>query len=128
MLNKLAEKSAMATVAVRDINMAKSFYGGTLGLKESGAEGEDLIRYRCGDSTLLVYRSEYAATNQATAVTWGVGEDLEDIVHALQGQGVAFEHYELPGLTRKGDIHVGAGIRIAWLRDPDGNILSINSQ
>lgn len=127
-MEKLAEKIAMATVAVRDINKAKSFYGGTLGLKQSGAEGEDLIRYRCGDSTLLVYRSEYAATNRATSVTWNAGEDLEAIVQALQAEGVVFEHYDLPGLTLKGDIHVGDGMRIAWLRDPDGNILSLTGE
>ena len=125
MLNR---KNVMATVAVRDINKAKSFYGGTLGLKQSGAEGEDLIRYRCGDSTLLVYRSEYAATNRATSVTWNACEDLEAIVQALRAEGVVFEHYDLPGLTLKGDIHVGDGMRIAWLRDPDGNILSLTGE
>lgn len=120
-------KNVMATVAVRDINLAKSFYGGTLGLEQSGAQGEDLIAYRSGNSTLLVYRSDYAGSNQATAATWAVGDDLERIVHELQSKGVAFEHYNMPGLTLQGDIHVGAGIRLAWLRDPDGNILNIVS-
>lgn len=120
-------KNVMATVAVRDINIAKSFYGGTLGLEPSGAQGEDLIAYRSGDSTLLVYRSDYAGSNQATAATWAVGDDLERIVRELQSKGVAFEHYNMPGLTLQGDIHVGAGIRLAWLRDPDGNILNIVS-
>lgn len=124
MLNR---KNAMATIAVRDINTARSFYGDTLGLEQSGAEGEDLIRYRSGDSTLVVYRSDYAGSNQATAATWSVGEDLEQIVRELQSKGVAFEHYNMPGLTLQGDIHVGAGIRLAWLRDPDGNILNIVS-
>ena len=123
----LNQKNAMATVAVRDIGIARSFYGGTLGLEQSGAQGEDLIAYRSGASTLLVYRSEYAGSNQATAATWAVGDELEQIVRELQSKGVVFEHYNMPGLTLQGDIHVGAGIRLAWLRDPDGNILNIVS-
>jgi len=118
-------KNVMATVAVRDINIAQSFYGGTLGLEQSGAQGEELIAYRSGDATLLVYRSDYAGSNQATAATWAVGDDLERIVQELRSKGVVFEHYNMPGLTLQGDIHVGAGIRLAWLRDPDGNILNI---
>jgi len=123
----LSEKNVMATVAVRDIHSAMAFYGGTLGLEQSGAQGEDLIAYRSGASTLLVYRSDYAGSNHATAATWAVGEDLERIVQELLSKGVTFEHYNMPGLTLQGDIHVGAGIRLAWLRDPDGNILNIVS-
>ena len=121
----LSDKNVMATVAVRDINIAQSFYGGTLGLEQSGAQGEELIAYRSGDATLLVYRSDYAGSNQATAATWAVGDELERIVSELRSKGVVFEHYNMPGLTLQGDIHVGAGIRLAWLRDPDGNILNI---
>jgi catechol 2,3-dioxygenase-like lactoylglutathione lyase family enzyme len=123
----LAEKDAAANLAVKDLKAAKKFYEGTLGLKPVGREGEHLIAYRSGASTLLVYKSQYARTNKATAVTWTVGGELEEIVHALKTKGVAFEHYDLPGMTRKGDIHVAAGMKAAWFKDPDGNILSIVS-
>jgi hypothetical protein len=56
-----------------------------------------------------------------------VGEDVEGIVSALKGKGVKFEHYDMPGMTRKGDVHAGGGMKIAWFKDPDGNILSIVS-
>lgn len=36
--------------------------------------------------------------------TWGVGKDIEKIVQGLRAKGVAFEHYDMPGLTRKGDV------------------------
>jgi hypothetical protein len=78
-------------------------------------------------STLLVYKSQYAGTNKATAVTWTVGDELEEIVRALKAKGVTFEPYELPGMTRKGDVHVAAGMKAAWFKDPDGNILSLVS-
>jgi len=123
----LADKNAAANLAVRNLQTAKKFYEGTLGLKPVGKEGEHLVAYRSGGSTLLVYESQYAGTNKATALTWTVGDDVEGIVSALKAKGVSFEHYELPGMTRKGDVHVAGAMKAAWFKDPDGNILSIVS-
>jgi catechol 2,3-dioxygenase-like lactoylglutathione lyase family enzyme len=123
----LADRDAAANLAVKDLKVAKKFYEGTLGLKPVGREGEHLIAYRSGASHLLVYKSQYAGTNKATAVTWSVGDELEAIVRALKAKGVPFEHYELPGMTRKGDVHVADGMKAAWFKDPDGNILSLVS-
>jgi hypothetical protein len=76
----------------------------------------------------VVYQSQYARTNKATSATWGVGEELEAIVQTLKSAGVPFEHYDLPGLRREGDIHFVRDFKGAWFRDPDGNILHINSR
>ena len=84
-----------------------------------------MLAYRSGDSRVLVYESEYAGTNKATAVTWAVGNDLEQVVAALKEKGVNFEHYDFPGGTRQGDIHVMGNTKAAWLTDPDGNILAL---
>lgn len=124
----LADKDAAANLAVKDLKAARKFYEGTLGLKPVGREGEHLVAYRSGGSTLLVYKSQYAGTNRATALTWTVGGAIEEIVRALKAKGVAFEHYDLPDMTRKGDIHVATGMKAAWFRDPDGNILSLVSR
>ena len=124
----LGDRDAVATVAVRDLDAAERFYGGTLGLAVSDAEEPDVVIYRSGTSSIMVYVSQHAGTNKATAVTWGVGNDLEAIVQHLRGKGVTFEHYDLPGTTREGDIHVAGDIKVAWLKDPDGNILSIMNQ
>jgi catechol 2,3-dioxygenase-like lactoylglutathione lyase family enzyme len=123
----LAEKDAAANLAVKDLKSAKKFYEGALGLKSVGKEGEHLIAYRSGGSTLLVYKSQYAGTNKATAVTWTVGDELEAIVRALKAKGIEFEHYDMPGMTRQGDVHIAAGMKAAWFKDPDGNILSLVS-
>jgi len=48
-------------------------------------------------------------------------------VQALRAAGVTFEHYNLPGAQRDGDIHVFGDFRAAWFKDPDGNVLHINS-
>jgi catechol 2,3-dioxygenase-like lactoylglutathione lyase family enzyme len=123
----LRDKSAMATVAVRDLGKAKRFYEGTLGLKLVDSEGEEALVYRTGSSSLLVYRSQFAGSNKATAATWNVGDEVEQIVKDLRAKGVTFEHYEMPELTLKGDVHVGNGMKAAWLKDPDGNILALVS-
>ena len=47
-----------------------------------------------------------AGTNQATAVTWVVGDDMEGVVRALKVKGVTFEHYDMPGMTQEGDVHI----------------------
>jgi len=121
----LGSKDAVATIAVRNLETAQKFYAGTLGLKVAGTEGEELIAFRSGGSTLFVYRSLYAGTNRATAVTWVVGDEVDAVARGLKAKGVAFEHYDMPGMTREGDVHAGGGIRVAWFKDPDGNILSI---
>ena len=124
----LGSHKAVATLAVRDIAAARRFYEGTLGLQQVDAEGDELVTYGAGDSVLNVYRSQYAGTNQATALTWVVGDRLEDEVRALHDKGVAFEHYDdLPGMTREGDVHRCGDMRVAWFKDPDGNILNLVS-
>ena len=123
----LGDHDVAATLAVTDIDAARSFYEGTLGLKPV-MEFPDSIVYVAGNSRLMVYRSDFAGTNKATAATWAVGDQLEPIVEDLRTNGVAFEHYDLPGTTRDGDIHETGGMRGVWLKDPDGNIIGLVNQ
>jgi hypothetical protein len=97
----LSAKNAMATIAVKDIAVAKKFYGGTLGFKTLSSEGEEAVIYQSGNSSIVVYQSQYARTNKATSVTRGVGEEREAIVQTLKSAGVPFERYDLPGLRRE---------------------------
>ncbi|TIL85490.1 MAG: VOC family protein [Mesorhizobium sp.] len=121
----LANSNATANLAVKDLAKAKAFYEDVLGLTEVHNEGDELIVYKCGDTSINVYRSQFAGTNKATAVTWMVGDEIDTIVKALKSKRVVFEHYEMPGLKLEGDIHVGNGMKVAWFKDPDGNILNL---
>ncbi len=123
----LSDKDAMATIAVKDLDAARGFYEGTLGLSRAGPESSEVALYRSGRSTIVVYRSEFAGTNKATSATWGLGDQLDKVVADLKRAGVTFERYDFPGGKREGDIHVFGDFRAAWFRDPDGNILHINS-
>src|SRR6202140_4072568 len=118
-------KDAIATIAVKDIKSAEKFYGGTLGLKLADKQEAGTLAYKSGTSTIFVYPSQFAGTNKATAVTWAVGDDVEGAVQSLKAKGVAFEHYDMPNTTRKGDVHIQGKRKVAWFKDPDGNIHSI---
>ena len=114
-------------LAVKDVARARRFYKDTLGLHEDRDGMEGILQFRAGDTAFVVYPSEYAGTNQATALTWVVGDRLEKVIEALKARGVAFEHYELPDTVRKGEIHESGPVRNAWFKDPDGNIHALSS-
>lgn len=124
----LGDKDAAANIAVRDLERAKKFYGETLGLTQIGSEGTEVIVFRSGNTVINIYQSKYAGTNQATALTWVVGDDVQGVVEALKAKGISFEHYDMPDVTREGDVHIGGTMKVAWFKDPDGNILNIISR
>jgi catechol 2,3-dioxygenase-like lactoylglutathione lyase family enzyme len=124
----LGDKDAAANIAVRDLERAKKFYGETLGLTQIGSEGTEVIVFRSGSTVINIYQSKYAGTNQATALTWVVGDDVQGVVEALKAKGISFEHYDMPDITREGDVHIGGNMKVAWFKDPDGNILNIISR
>jgi catechol 2,3-dioxygenase-like lactoylglutathione lyase family enzyme len=124
----LGEIDATACVAVKDMGTAKQFYEEMLGLKSETVSDPGGVTYKSGGSKVFVYVSEYAGTNKATAVSWTVGDKLEELVEELKGKGVSFEHYDnIPEVTREGDIHTAGGLKSAWFKDPDGNILNLVS-
>ena len=120
----LGDNDAMATIAVKNLAAARKFYEGKLSLKAVHTEGDQAVSYKSGKSQVLVYQSQYAGTNKATAATWMVA-DVESLVKDLKAKGISFEHYDMPGVTRKGDIHVGGNMKNAWFKDPDGNVLAL---
>ena len=121
----LSNKSALANIAVKNLGISRKFYENILGLKEIDSVGEEVVVYRCGNSAIIVYQSQYAGTNKATSATWLVGEDIDVLVKELKSKGVQFEHYDMPNTTLKDDIHVDGNMKVAWFKDPDGNILNI---
>jgi catechol 2,3-dioxygenase-like lactoylglutathione lyase family enzyme len=121
----LGDKLAMATAAVRDIEAAARFYEGVLGLTRVDAQEGGVVVYAAGPARLLVYQSTFAGTNQATAVTWDAGAEVDALTRDLAGKGVRFERYEFPGAVHEGDVHVMGELRAAWFKDPDGNIHSL---
>jgi catechol 2,3-dioxygenase-like lactoylglutathione lyase family enzyme len=125
---KMLEKaSAQATVAVSDLDRAKKFYGETLGLpiKDERADG---VTYKAGNTWFLVYPSQFAGTSQSTCMAFEVDGDLETAVKELRDGGVTFEEYDLPGLKTTNGIAEIGGVKGAWFKDPDGNILAVGER
>ncbi|HVY37881.1 MAG TPA: VOC family protein [Polyangia bacterium] len=121
----LGNKEAIASIAVKDLAVGRKFYETVLGLTVVHAEGAEAITFQSGSSKVLVYRSQFAGTNKATAVSFMVGRDLETAVVALKQKGVRFESYDFPDASRKGEIYVFGDLETTWFKDPDGNIISL---
>jgi catechol 2,3-dioxygenase-like lactoylglutathione lyase family enzyme len=123
----LGNTDVTTLVAVKDLGEATPFYEKALGLRKVG-EDPGFAQFRSGASSVIVYESETAGTNKATTAAWHV-DDLEGTVRELKGRGVTFVQYDdLPDVSRDGDIHEAPGsFKIAWFRDPTGNIFEINN-
>ncbi|HEY7502970.1 MAG TPA: VOC family protein [Gemmatimonadales bacterium] len=124
----LATVTPTPMLAVKEVARARRFYEDVLGLTPVANQMDDILQYRAGELVFVVYPSQFAGTNRATALTWTVGDQLESSVEALKAKGVTFEHYQLPDTVRKGDIHVSGQIRNAWFKDPDGNIHALSNR
>jgi catechol 2,3-dioxygenase-like lactoylglutathione lyase family enzyme len=124
----LKDCNSSAIVAVRDLARAKRFYGETLGLEPDGDGEGGVLAFRTGATRLIVYPSDHAGTNRANAAVWSCGDEIDAIVADLEAKNVAFEHYpEMEGLRIEGNMHVAGAMKLAWLKDPDGNILHLNT-
>lgn len=119
----LGNNDVCAVLAVKDLDLAKHFYGEILGL-EAGEESPGGIFYKSGNGGLFVYPSEFAGTNLATAAAWSA-DDVEAVVAELKSNGVNFEQYEMPNTEYQDGIHTMGDMKMAWFKDPDGNILNI---
>jgi catechol 2,3-dioxygenase-like lactoylglutathione lyase family enzyme len=121
----LRDKNAVANIAVKDLEKAKRFYQDVLDLQLVDSDTPEVLVFKSGDSMIIVYKSDYAGTNKATSMTWTVGDNMEEVVQALKAKGITFEHYNMPNITLEGDIHVDGQMKVAWFKDPDGNILNL---
>ena len=92
---------------------------------QEGMEG--VLVYKTGATHLVVYLSEIAGTNKANAVVWDCGADVDAIAADLRAKGVEFEHYKMDSATYKDGVHDADGFEMVWFKDPDGNILHLNS-
>ena len=123
----LSEKNSSAIVAVGDIGRARRFYEGTLGLTLDSGDEESALTFRTGETYLNVYRSENARPGGGNAVAWSGGGDVEAIADDLRGKGVRLEEYPELGMEIENGVHRQGDFRAIWFKDPDGNILHVNS-
>ena len=125
-----------AFIAVADMTRAGAFYEGKLGLSAVRTDADGSKVYASGGrESLVVYPSpDHAGRSTATLATWYV-DDVEQVVDDLTSRGVAFEHYEGVlesgfeyGTDEKGISPRDGGGKVAWFKDPDGNVFSIEGE
>jgi catechol 2,3-dioxygenase-like lactoylglutathione lyase family enzyme len=121
------DTKAFSGFAVDDLEKAKAFYGGTLGVELSEEHG--LLHLKLGSgASVLVYPKPNHEPATFTILNFPV-PDLEAAVAELRAAGVEFERYEGDLQTdEKGIFRGDGGPPIAWFRDPAGNILSVLEQ
>jgi catechol 2,3-dioxygenase-like lactoylglutathione lyase family enzyme len=123
----LSDSNPCPTIAVADLAVARKFYEDTLGLTvQKEMEKTQLVVYESGNGSVQIYVSDMAGTNKATYVTWEV-EGIEEAVEELKDKDVEFDHYpDMPEVELEGDIHVWGNEKVAWFKDPDGNVLCLH--
>jgi len=117
----LSEFLAVTTLVVSDVDVAKPFYEGRLGLRllEETPAG---IRFGAGKGSQLTIRRGQPATGGQTVMHFEV-DDIEAVVRDLISRGVAFDEYETPKTV---DFIAQFGpVRAAWFKDPAGNVLGL---
>jgi len=118
---------AFSGFSVDDIAKAKEFYGQTLGLEVSEANGM-LTLHIAGGAKIIVYPKPNHTPASFTILNFPVPQ-VEASVAALKSRGVRFEQYDYPQLKTDSDgIFRGGGPVIAWFKDPAGNVLSVIAQ
>ena len=110
-----------------DLERAKRWYSEKLGLEPKSDDFRG-VQYEVGGHEFMVYPSQFAGTNQATAAGFEV-DDFDDVIETLRGRGVTFEDVDLGemGKTVDGVMEMpDGGAKAAWLKDSEGNILAIS--
>src|SRR5262245_40484903 len=122
----LSTAPVTATIPYRGLKSAEPFYSRKLGLKRmSGSVKDGYLVYKAGKGTsLLLFESTSNKKSDNTAATFEVS-NLKREMMRLRKLGLDFEDYDLPGLKTVDGVAEGMG-RIAWLKDPDGNILALH--
>jgi len=117
---------AHATVAVSDMERAKSWYADKLGLKPAE---EDVAGawYEYASSAFLLFETPFAGSAQNTVMSWLV-DDASSVVSALKANGVSFDTFEMEGLEWDGEIAKLGNERTAWFKDSEGNTLAITQR
>ena len=114
---------AFSSFSANDLQKAKEFYGETLGLDVSQEE-EGLALKIAGGGSVFIYPKPNHEPASFTVLNFPV-DNIDAAVEQLTKRGVRFEQYDEPIKTDEKGIHRNDGPKIAWFKDPAGNILSV---
>jgi predicted enzyme related to lactoylglutathione lyase len=116
---------SIATLPAQDLDRAKRWYEEKLGLRPSSTDATGGLMYEVSGGTgFLVFMSSGKANGEHTQMALEV-EDVPAAVQEFKGRGVKFEDYDMPGLKTEGGIGEANGVKAAWCKDSEGNLLAV---
>ena len=111
-------------VLTKDYEQARTFYGGKLGFEFVSLDQFALVM-RAGGNMIRIVRMPDFVPLRSTVLGWEVG-DVEAVVGWLSGRGVETEKYPWVADKERGIWTTPGGDKVAWFKDPDGNVLSVS--
>jgi catechol 2,3-dioxygenase-like lactoylglutathione lyase family enzyme len=120
----LNSQRVVAFVSTTSPDRARSFFRDTLGLKLMSEDGFALV-FDSNGTMLRVSITRELTPAQFTVLGWDV-DDIDVEMDALLKAGVVFERYDFPGQDERGVWTAPGGVKVAWFKDPDANILSLS--
>jgi catechol 2,3-dioxygenase-like lactoylglutathione lyase family enzyme len=126
----LSDYKVGSAVPVSDMGKAKEFYEGKLGLSGGEEQGDGGITYPCADGTTIhPYPSPDNAGKSGASLAFWETDDFDKAFDELSSNGVTFEQYDMDPIKTdaRGVAELPDGTKVAWFKDPDGNILAIGT-
>jgi catechol 2,3-dioxygenase-like lactoylglutathione lyase family enzyme len=121
----LSDATVTTMLPVKDMERARRFYEGGLGLKPGGFKPDGKFVYQLGGSTLALFPKPEGTKADHTAISFRV-TDIAASIKELKEAGVAFEDYDFPGLKTVNHVCVLGAEKAAWFKDTEGNYLCIH--
>jgi catechol 2,3-dioxygenase-like lactoylglutathione lyase family enzyme len=114
-----------AALPTADIQRARRFYEDQLGLQPKQVDEQGVTYEGAGETTFLLFPSSGKASGSHTQISFGV-EDVDAELRGLRAHGIEAEDVGMPGMDPDSHIVTMGDARVAWLRDPDGNLLALS--
>ena len=121
----LSDSSVTTMLPVKDMQRARTFYEGCLGLKAGGLKPDGKFVYKVGGSTLALFPKPEGTKAEHTAISFQV-DDIAASIKELKRAGVVFEDYDFPGLKTVNHVCVLGAEKAAWFKDTEGNYLCLH--
>jgi catechol 2,3-dioxygenase-like lactoylglutathione lyase family enzyme len=124
----LSNASVTTILPVVDMNRARAFYEGKLGLRPEGPKADGKFVYRLGSGAILaLFPKEGGTKADHTALSFQV-RDIQEGIRTLEQAGVVFEDYDFPGLKTVDHVCVLGSEKAAWFKDTEGNYLCLHEE
>ena len=122
---QLDAKQVTVMLPVRDIARARDFYERALALPPGEERLDGKVVYHCGGTEIALFPKPEGTKAEHTALSFRV-EDIRSSISELEGRGVVFADYDLPGFRTVDHVCVLGSEKAAWFNDSEGNILCLH--